>query len=295
MEADWRLAKTVRKSVARDRGIFLYPLLSGMVSAAVFILIFVSLSVAIPVTSGGDSLLFYIGSLFLAYILIAFFSTYILLSMLIAYRAFNSGNPLTIRNSMRKAWEYRLQALAWSVFYSVLIMILRIIESRIRGIGGMIMGCMGSFMITIATFFAIPAILDNRSGPIKAVEQSFSTIRNNFGETFGGVAYVDLYTMAFTLIGVVLFILGLLVLSSMLPLIVLAVIVIVGLILMTLGLILNFTHMNVLKPVLFDYINGKGLPQGFDEADVTSSPQLKHRSFLFQPLHLLYSLLLKKG
>ena len=281
MEADWRLAKTVRKSVARDRGIFLYPLLSGMVSAAVFILIFVSLSVAIPVTSGGDSPLFYIGSLFLAYIMIAFFSTYILLSMLIAYRAFNSGNPLTIRNSMRKAWEYRLQALAWSVFYSVLIMILRVIESRIRGIGGMIIGGMGSFMITIATFFAIPAILDNRSGPIKAVEQSVSTIRNNSGETFGGVAYVDLYTMAFTLIGVVLFIMGLLVLSSMLPLIVLAVIVIVGLILMTHGLILNFTHMNVLKPVLFDYINGKGLPQGFDEADVTSSPQLNSRSKIY--------------
>ena len=281
MEADWRLAKTVRKSVARDRGIFLYPLLSGMVSAAVFILIFVSLSVEIPVTSGGDSLLFYIGSLFLAYIMIAFFSTYILLSMLIAYRAFNSGNPLTIRNSMRKAWEYRLQALAWSVFYSVLIMILRIIESRIRGIGGMIMGCMGSFMITIATFFAIPAILDNRSGPIKAVEQSVSTIRNNSGETFGGVAYVDLYTMAFTLIGVVLFIMGLLVLSSMLPLIVLAVIVIVGLILMTLGLILNFTHMNVLKPVLFDYINGKGLPQGFDEADINAAIKRKGSQGLF--------------
>ena len=281
MKAGWRLAKTVRKSVARDRRIFLYPLLSGMVSATVFILIFVSLSVAIPVTSGGDTVLFYIGSIFLAYILIAFFSTYILLSMLIAYRAFNSGNPITIRNSMRKAWKYRLQALEWSVFYSVLIMILRVIESRIRGIGGMVMGVMGSFMITIATFFAIPAILDNRSGPIKAVEQSVSTIRKNFGETFGGVAYVDLYTMAFTFIGVVLFILGLLVLSSMLPLIIVAVIVIVGLILMAIGLIFNFTYMNVLNLVLFDYINGKSLPQGFDEVDINAAIKKKGSRGLF--------------
>ena len=271
MKAGWRLAKTVRQSVARNSGIFYYPIISGIVSVAVFIAIFVSLFVAIPLSSGGDTILFYLGSLFLAYILIAFISTYILLSMLIAYRAFNSGNPVTIRNSLGKAWEYRLQALEWSVFYSVLIMILRIIESRMRGIGGMVIGVMGSLMITIATFFAVPSILDNRSGPIKAIEQSVSTIRKNFGETFGGVAYVDLYTLMFTLSGVIIFMLGLVVLSSILPLIFVASIVVVGLILIALGLILNFTYMNVLKLVLFDYINGRGLPQGFNEADINAA------------------------
>ena len=271
MKAGWRLAKTVRQSVARNSGIFYYPIISGIVSVAVFIAIFVSLFVAIPLSSGGDTILFYLGSLFLAYILIAFISTYILLSMLIAYRAFNSGNPVTIRNSLGKAWEYRLQALEWSVFYSVLIMILRIIESRMRGIGGMVIGVMGSLMITIATFFAVPSILDNRSGPIKAIEQSVSTIRKNFGETFGGVAYVDLYTLVFTLSGVIIFILGLVVLSSILPLIFVASIVVVGLILIALGLILNFTYMNVLKLVIFDYINGRGLPQGFNEADINAA------------------------
>ena len=271
MKAGWRMAKTVRHSVARNRGIFYYPIISGIVSVAVFIAIFVSLFVAIPLSSGGDTILFYLGSLFLAYILIAFISTYILLSMLIAYRAFNSGNPVTIRNSLGKAWEYRLQALEWSVFYSVLIMILRIIESRMRGIGGMVIGVMGSLMITIATFFAVPSILDNRSGPIKAIEQSVSTIRKNFGETFGGVAYVDLYTLMFTLSGVIIFILGLVVLSSILPLIFVASIVVVGLILIALGLIFNFTYMNVLKLVLFDYINGRGLPQGFNEADINAA------------------------
>ena len=271
MKAGWRLAKTVRQSVARNSGIFYYPIISGIVSVAVFIAISVSLFVAIPLSSGGDTILFYLGSLFLAYILIAFISTYILLSMLIAYRAFNSGNPVTIRNSLGKAWEYRLQALEWSVFYSVLIMILRIIESRMRGIGGMVIGVMGSLMITIATFFAVPSILDNRSGPIKAIEQSVSTIRKNFGETFGGVAYVDLYTLMFTLSGVIIFMLGLVVLSSILPLIFVASIVVVGLILIALGLILNFTYMNVLKLVIFDYINGRGLPQGFNEADINAA------------------------
>jgi hypothetical protein len=271
MKAGWRLAKTVRKSVARDRAIFLYPILSGTVSVAVFILIFASLFIALPASSGGYAILFYIGFLFLAYIIMAFISTYILLSMLIAYRAFNSGNPVTMRNSLRKAWEYAPQALEWSLFYSVLIMILRIIESRIRGIGGILIGAMGSFMIAVATFFAIPSILDNKSGPIRAIEQSVSTIRKNFGETFGGVAYVDLYTLGFTLGGFIIFIIGLTAITSTVPSIFVAVLIIVGLILIALGIIFNFTYMNVLKMILFDYINGRGLPEGFNEADINAA------------------------
>jgi len=271
MKAGWRLAKTVRKSVARDRTIFLYPILSGIVSVAVFILIFVSLFIALPASSGGYTILFYMGFLFLAYIIMAFISTYILLSMLIAYRAFNSGNPVTIRNSLRKAWGYAPQALEWSLFYSVLIMILRIIESRIRGIGGILIGATGSFMIAVATFFVVPSILDNKSGPIRAIEQSVSTIRKNFGETFGGVAYVDLYTLGFTLGGFIIFIIGLTVIPSTVPSIFVAVLIIVGLMLIALGIIFNFTYMNVLKLVLFDYINGRGLPEGFNEADINAA------------------------
>ena len=271
MKAGWRLAKTVRKSVARDRTIFLYPILSGIVSVAVFILIFVSLFIALPASSGGYTILFYMGFLFLAYIIMAFISTYILLSMLIAYRAFNSGNPVTIRNSLRKAWRYAPQALEWSLFYSVLIMILRIIESRIRGIGGILIGATGSFMIAVATFFVVPSILDNKSGPIRAIEQSVSTIRKNFGETFGGVAYVDLYTLGFTLGGFIIFVIGLMVIPSTVPSIFVAVLIIVGLMLIALGIIFNFTYMNVLKLVLFDYINGRGLPEGFNEADINAA------------------------
>ena len=271
MRAGWRLAKTVRRSVARDRGIFYYPIISGILSIVVFILIFVSLFIEVPLGGGGSTLEVYIASLFLAYIVIWFISTYVLLSMLIAYRAFNSGNPLSIRSAMGKAWEYRLQALEWAIFYSVLIMILRIIESRMRGIGSMIIGAMGSLMITIATFFAIPSILDNKSGPIRAIEQSVSTIRKNFGETFGGVAYVDLYTLMFTLSGVAIFILGMILISSTFPLLFVGAMIIVGLILIALGLVLNFTYMNVLKLVLFDYINGRGLPEGFNEDDIKTA------------------------
>ncbi len=34
MRAGWRLAKTVRRSVARDRGIFYYPIISGILNGS---------------------------------------------------------------------------------------------------------------------------------------------------------------------------------------------------------------------------------------------------------------------
>lgn len=267
LKAGWRLARSVRKSVSKEKSIYVYPIVSGIVSLGIFVFTLISLFIAVPTTNPNADFIYFLG-LFLAYVIVWFFSTIIVLSMLISYRAFNSGSPISFRNALGKAWSYRRFALEWGLFYGILIMILRVIESRVRGIGGIVIGVMGSLIITAATFFAIPAILDYRVGPIKAVERSVSTIRKNFGQTFGGVAYIDLYTLVFSLSGFALFILGIVLIGSLLPPILVPVLIAGGAVLIIVGLVLNFTYMNVLKLVLFDYTNGKGLPEGFDENEI---------------------------
>ena len=270
MKSGWRLARSVRKSVSRDRGIYTYPIISGLVSVIVFVSTIIALFISVP--SGSPYLyLIYFIALFIAYVVVWFLSTLVVLSMLIAYRAFNSGSPVSIRAAFGEAWTYRRVAFEWGLFYGVLMMILRIIESRIRGIGGIILGAIGAFIISAATFFAVPAILDYRSGPIKAVEQSVSVIRRNFGQTFGGVAYIDLYTLIFALSGFGLFILGIVLMGSSIGIIAPLVLIAAGVILLIVALILNFTYMNILKLVLFDYANGKGLPEGFDEQEINKA------------------------
>lgn len=278
LKAGWRLARLVRKSVSKDRGVFLYPILSGIISVGVFAFTFASLYVTIPLNFSGNSIFIYIGALLLAYIAVGFLSTIILLAMLIAYRAHNSGNPVSLRTALGTAWSYRKQALEWAIFYTLLMVLLRIIESRFRGIGQFVIGAIGSMMIAIATFFAIPSILDNRSGPIDAVKNSVATIKNHFGQTFGGVAYVDLYTLIFTLSGVFAFIGGFLLISAAIPVFVLAILIIAGIMLIVLGVILNYTYLNIVKLVLFDYVNGKGLPEGINEDDVKSAIKRKKSS-----------------
>ena len=94
--------------------------------------------------------------------------------------------------------------------------------------------------------------------------------------TFGGMAYVDLYTLIFILLGFFLIIGAIFIMGSLaLPLILLPLIFAVGVILIVFGLILKFTYMNVLKLILYDYFNGKGLPQGFDENTINAAMKKK--------------------
>jgi hypothetical protein len=274
MKAGWRLARQVRHSVSKDRTLYLFPILSGFVGVFLFAMTFLALFLAFPLGSSGGDYLYLLGFI-LAYILVGFFSTYFLMSMLIAYRAYASGNPISFRSAMSQGWEFKLQILEWAVFYTILVMILRVIESRFRGIVQLIVASAGSILIAIATFFAVPAILDNKVGPIKAVEESVSAIKKNFGSTFGGVAYVDLYTLIFTLGGLLIILLSIFLISSVASLLIMISGIAVGLVIMAFGVILNYTYLNVLKLVLFDYINGKGLPEGFNEVDIRNAIRKK--------------------
>lgn len=281
MRAGWRLAKSVRKSVSSHKGLISYPILAGIVALIIFMATFISLFITIPLNLSGNNNIFliYLAGFILVYILIGFFSTVILLSMLTAYRSVLSGENMGFRRSLGIGFTYRKQAFEWAVFYSILVMILRMIESRFRGVGRIIIGAVGSFMISVAIFFAVPAILDYKCGPIRAVEHSVDTIRRNFGQTFGGIAYIDLYTLAIVLLGFIIFMAGLLIGIATLTAVGLAAMLILGLIIMAIGAILNFMYSNVFKLVLFDYANGRGLPPGFNESDIKIATRQRSSRF----------------
>ncbi|WMT51312.1 MAG: DUF6159 family protein [Ferroplasma sp.] len=269
MKNGWHLASQVRKSISRNRKLYIYPLLSGIVSVVVFGLTFFILILETP--ASGYSYYYYIVGIFVAYVLVYFFATLIIMAMMISYRSVKADNPLTTREAFSSTKKYIGKAFQWAILYSVLLMILRAIESRVRGIGGIIIASIGSFAITVATFFAVPVILDYDTGPINAIKISVDTIKSHFGDTFGGVIYIDLYTLIFTGGGFLLLIISAILLGAGIPLIVIAIIAAIAVIMIILGIILNFTYMNIFKLILFDYVNGRTLPDGIDENLLNSS------------------------
>ncbi|MCL4452551.1 MAG: DUF6159 family protein [Candidatus Thermoplasmatota archaeon] len=273
MKSGWHLAGQVRKSISGNKKLYIYPALSGIVSVIIFALTFFILILEIPIS--GYTYYYYIAGIFVAYVLVYFFATLIIMAMMISYRSVETNNPVTLIEAFSSTKKYTVKAFQWAILYSVLLMILRAIESRVRGIGGIIIASIGSFAITVATFFVVPVILDYNTGPIKAIKMSVDTIKSHFGNTFGGVIYIDLYTLIFTGGGFLLLIVSVILFGAGIPLIVIAVTAVIAVIMIVLGLILNFTYMNIFKLILFDYVNGKGLPDGIDENLLNLS--IRHR------------------
>ncbi|WP_298278596.1 DUF6159 family protein [Ferroplasma sp.] len=273
MKSGWHLAGQVRNSISGNKKLYIYPVLSGIVSVIIFALTFFILILEIPIS--GYTYYYYIAGIFVAYVLVYFFATLIIMAMMISYRSVETNNPVTLIEAFSSTKKYTVKAFQWAILYSVLLMILRAVESRVRGIGGIIIASIGSFAITVATFFVVPVILDYNTGPIKAIKMSVDTIKSHFGNTFGGVIYIDLYTLIFTGGGFLLLIVSAILFGSGIPLIVIAVTAVIAVIMIVLGLILNFTYMNIFKLILFDYVNGKGLPDGIDENLLNLS--IRHR------------------
>jgi hypothetical protein len=278
MKSGWRLAKQVRKSISGNRKLYFYPIISGIVSVIIFALTFYTLIFEIPVSD--YTYYYYIAGIFVAYILVYFFATLIIIAMMISYRSLKTDNPLSMREAFSSSKKYVGKAFQWAILYSIVLMILRAIESRVRGIGGIIIASIGSFAITVATFFVVPVILDYNTGPINAIKLSVNAIKSHFGNTFGGVIYIDLYTLIFTGGGFLLLIISAILFGEGIPFIIITIPAVIAVIMIILGLILNFTYTNIFKLILFDYINGKGLPEGIDENLINSSIRRRGESFM---------------
>lgn len=259
LKAGWALARSVRSMVSNDRRLLIYPLVSGVIGIILFAGSFLG-ALFIPVNIQTHWRM--IIGLVIAYVVTGFVSTYFLVAMLIAFKSFESGEVIGMGKALSMTRPYSGKILLWAIFYTILVMILRVIESRFRGVSQVIVAVIGSLGITVATFFAIPAILEKKVGPIDAVKESVATIRRTIGPIFGGVAYIDLYTMIFALSGIVIAFAGFIV---AMPIVLKAAVIVIGVALLAIGMILNYTYFNILKLLIYDYFNGGKLPSQIDE------------------------------
>ena len=258
-KAGWSIARSVRMLVSGDRGLLVYPVVSGIIGIILFALRFAGV-LFIPFKAPVNWKI--IAGMAVAYVVTGFFSTYFLVAMLIAFKSYEEGTKISMGEALSRTRPYSRRILQWAIFYTILVMILRAIESRFRGISQLIIAGIGTIGITVATFFAVPAILEKKVGPIDAVKESIGTIKRTIGPVFGGVAYIDIYTLGFVLIGLFVGFAGLTIMPTfLLKIAVMA----AGAAFLVLGLVLNFTYFNIFKLLLYDYFNGGKLPDGFDE------------------------------
>lgn len=251
----WKIGKAVRKIVYGDKGLIVYPIAAGIISLVELVLIFATFLFA-----SGFSNIGYVAALIVFYIITTFTSTYILVAMLLGFRSFVGGKKMSFSESLSAASSYSKLIFEWAVFYSVLLLIVRAIESRAKGMGGVLLGGAASLGLTVATMFAVPVIIDEKVGPIDAMAHGTEFFIKNFGKSAGGLIYSDLYNLIFIILGVVIAVIGFLALG-----VIGVSLIVVGALIAAFGVLMNFVTINVFKFMVYEYANGKKLPAGMSE------------------------------
>ncbi len=264
----FKLGSATRKLVFKDKRLLLYPVLMGIVALVEFFVIllgslFAGGGFAIVTQSSSSILVALAIGLILFYLISTFTTTYLTIAMLLSFREFAKGKTTSMGASLSNARPYAKLAFEWAIFYSTVVLLLNLIESRFRGAANFIISAVGSLALTVAIMFAIPVIIDDKVGPIKAIETSAKTLVSHFGATFGGIVYTELYGLIIVILGV-LIVLGGILSSLASPALGLAVAAI-GIILIAFGMVLGFSLSTIFRFILYEYVDGKPLPEGFDE------------------------------
>lgn len=287
VKAGWRLARATRKLIMSDKKLFLYPftvIALSIIAVAAYLFLFAGFVFGLfglPPLSFND-LSNLSGVIFIAasagfYIILGFISVYVTIAMYLSFKKFEEGEIVGVFESLGMARSYWKLALEWSLFYFIVLAILRAIEKRIRGIGGAIIGIVGGMALAAATLFALPAITENKVGPIKAAKESYHIIFRYFGSVFGGFAYVDIVSIGIAALGFIIFIISLIFILPAMGLYLGIIGIAAGVLVIVIGLVFYSVLSNIFKLILFDYVQGKGLPKNFDATEETVKMAIKRK------------------
>ncbi len=254
------MGSETRKLVFKDKNLLVFPLVSSVVGVAEFAAIFGSVYVF-----GGLSLWAYLAGLVVFYPIVFFTSTYVLMAMLLAFRRFGGGERIGMKEAFAGVRPYTKLIIQWALFQTIVLLAIRLMQSFLGRVGGLIFGALASATLTYATLFAVPIILNKKTGPIQTVKEGTQFVTRNFGQTFGGVIFSDLYSAIFIVPGILIIFGGLVGGVLLRSLVLLWLLLSAGVILVVFGLLLSYTLVNVLKLIIYDHVNGVPLPAGFRE------------------------------
>ncbi len=291
MKNGFRAANATRKLVFSDKELFAYPLIAVLVSIVIAVL-FLGMGIAgylagsLAGFTNGQLLVLFILAIIVLYFIIYFVTSYFTVAMLLAFREYGKGKKIGISDALGRTAPYAKLIIEWSIFYTIIATIVHIIEGIIRaalsrfGIAGNVISAILTGGISLglaaAVAFALPVIIDEKTGPIQTIKSSVSFIVKNFSDTFGGLFFAELFEIAMILVGLGVIFLGILAAVSIGSLILCIILVALGILAIIGGVLLRYVLFNCFKLIIYDYKTRGKLPKGFDAKLIENSIKRKN-------------------
>ncbi len=282
-----QISNQVIKTLLKDKELFIYPVIMALLSFVILVGIFVPFILFGGLSYGFLSLLFI---LIVYYFITTLMATYFLFGMYIAFTSFVQGKKIGIGQALSQAGAYGSLILKWTLFYTALMTVVKLIESRSRGLIGSLINIAIGIGLFLGTTFAVPIIFHDKIGPIDAVKKSALFIVNNIGKTFSGIIYFDIISFIIKIIGVI-FIASAIIMAFVdiagitigvagftiighTSAIAIAAVFIIGIAIYIVGALFNYVTLHIYYLVIYDYVTSGKAPKGMDETLIKSS--IKH-------------------
>ncbi len=269
----WRLGMQAFGVLRTDKKLLIFPLLSGiacliiMASFALPLVLSKSFRNMMDNGEAPNDILIYLLLFvlyFLTYFVIIFFNSALVACALVR---FNGGEP-TLGDGFNAAASRMPQILGWALVSATVGLILKIIEDRSEKVGQFVAGLLGMAW-SVMTYFVVPVLVVEKTGPIEAVKRSCSIIGKTWGESL--VANFGVGLMIFLLFLAALIPAGLGFLMGGAALVV--GLVITALLVIVVSLISSAVH-TIITAALYQYAAEDRIPQQF-EADLLQTAFVK--------------------
>jgi len=202
----WQMLKHSASILQQDRELMVFPLLSSITAILVFASFLPLFDQNIAEHGEQNPLnIIALGLLYLTeYFIIFFFNSALVGAAMIRM---DGGDP-TVRDGLGIAWSKVGKILGYAIIAATVGVLLRAIGERFGLFGRLIIGLLGVTW-TAASFLTVPILINRNVGPIDAVKESASLLKQTWGENVIsnaglGVIFMLVYVVTFVIIGTAL-------------------------------------------------------------------------------------------
>ncbi len=185
----WKLTKTSFGLIRQDRALLVFPLVAGLATIAIFVLLIAAeYWFVAPVILGGGSLtsgyevlaiVLFLG----AYLASTFVAVYCTAALVGAATLKLNGQQPTAADGWRVARSRWKRLLAWALITATVGLVIQAIQRRIGGLGGAVVGLVGGATWAIVTYFIIPILLFEDQGAWASLKRSGHLFISTFGRS----------------------------------------------------------------------------------------------------------------
>jgi hypothetical protein len=199
IRSGWALARHSLRVLMLDKELLVFPLLSGI--SCFLLLASFGAGVWASGLAGEDSaarnevgwiLLF--AYYFANYFVIVFFNSALVACAMIRFR----GGVPTVGAGLRAARERLAQIAAWALLAATIGVLLKMIENRVQFVGRIVIALLGAAW-TIGSYFVVPVLVVEKTGPVDAFKRSVAILKKAWGESIVGNLGLGLITFLVTL------------------------------------------------------------------------------------------------